>query len=75
MQYRAGSRSRDLVYGFDWSIDVIELWSDFGASVDDPVIAFGDNILTMEWQSNVVDFVLDEGVAPGEISIEYRNIS
>ena len=75
LQYRAGSRSRDLVYGFDWSIDVIELWSDFGASVDDPVIAFGDNILTMEWQSNVVDFVLDEGVAPGEISIEYRNIS
>ena len=75
LQYRAGVSSSDLVYNFDWNLDSVELWSAAGEILEDPVVSFGSNILTMEWGSNVVDFVLGVSGVPDEINIKHMNVS
>lgn len=73
LQYRAGVDSIDLVYNSNWAIDVIELWKPASSVATLPKISYGDNLLSFEWESSVVDFVLGDFGVPAEINIEYMN--
>jgi hypothetical protein len=64
LQYHPGQGAADVVYGFDWSQDVIELWKSPNAADAQPVFSRAPGVFSLDWMGNSIDFLVASDPPP-----------